>query len=105
MDKPKSMRVENRKGMTRKQISEESAKIRQKAMQMLESGISARDVAENLNVSYSTVCEWRAKYYKKLETVDNINKFGSDENTDDFKKQWTEAINRIRKFCGLPLFK
>lgn len=105
MDKPKSLRVENRKGMTRKQISEESAKNREKAIQMLESGMSARDVAVDMNVGYHTVCEWRAKYHKNIKTVDDINKFGSNENTDDFKKQWTEAVNRIRKFCGLPLLK
>lgn len=105
MDKPKSLRVENRKGMTRKQISEESAKNREKAIQMLESGMSARDVAVDMNVGYHTVCEWRAKYHKNIKPVDNINKFRSDENTDDFKKQWTEAVNAIRKFCGLPLLK
>ena len=93
------------KGKTRAEIKKQSCELRNEAIKMFESGMSNEEISEKLGMSIRTIRDWRIRVWDKSLPLEKGKKITSDSYMSEFNKEWTRAVNRIRKFCGLPLFK
>lgn len=80
-------------------MSREDIEKKMKAINMLRDGMTAKEVAEKLNLNKNTVFRYKREFniaYKKPQEVPY---------DIQFKDKWNEAVNRIRSYYGFKPIK
>lgn len=85
----------------RKEVSE----YREIVKDLVKKGLSMQEIAKMTGLSVQTA----SRYREELEAEEGyvVRRTQKKEKTDirpDFEKDWTNAVNRIRKYLGKELF-
>lgn len=69
---------------------------------MIANGKSSKEIKEWTGVSYKTIARYRDEMSGGSVAVEK--KIHNANYPPGFRREWTLAVNRIRKYCGKELF-